>query len=178
MAFFTEDYENSTPVQRVVAGGACILLGAIIMLLGICGAFFDYASLAKIGFNGMTVFCYLIVVICGVLIFARMRYALVVALGASILELVLSFATQMTSTADVSFLGLLKIIVIGCCIFLATSVISLGDEEEEPMPQQPQGPRPNARGQMPPQPQQRAALPPRGFQQGRNNNLRPPQPRR
>ena len=177
MAFFTEDYENSTPVQRVVAGGACVLLGAIIMLLGICGAFFDYASLAKIGFNGMTVFCYFIVVVSGIFIFARMRYALVVALGASILELILSFATQMTSTADVSFLGLLKIVVIGCCIFLATSVISLGDDEADDVPPQPQGPRPNARGQMPPQPQQRAALPPRAMQQ-RNNNLRPPQPRR
>ena len=177
MAFFTEDYENSTPTQRVVAGGACIVLGAIILLLAICGSFFDYASLVKMGFGGWTIPCYFVVMVCGVFIFARARYALVVALCAEFLEIILYFATQMTTSPDVGFLILLKIIVIGCCIYLASSVVTFNDPDDEPIqqPQQFRGPRPNARGQFPPQPQQRPMVP----QRSRNyvQRRQPPQPK-
>lgn len=168
------NYSNSTLTQRMIAVGGCIIGGAIILILGFCGAFGDYETLPKHGYNFWTVPFYAIVVACGFLTLFRFKYAVIAAMLSMIIEIVLFLCVQLSTTPEVGFLIILKIAVMICCLQLAASIVSFSDDDEEEIPQ----PRRHV-GPLPPQPRQslhgQAPMPRNQAPVGRNQ---PPRPRR
>lgn len=141
-----ENYHNASSKQCLVAAGASILGGIIVLILGLMGAFGDYGSLVRMGFGVWTIPCYAIVVLCGLFIFARVKFAVAIALIAAALEIVLYFCTQLSTTPDVGFLVLLKVAVIICLFQLARSIYSFDEDEDDnsnpPPPRRHVGPAP------------------------------------
>lgn len=139
------DYTQSTIGQRSIAVLGNFFGGAIIIVLGILGAFFDYDSLIKYGFDLITIPCYAVVVLSSVLILMRAKYGVLIAIAAELIEMLVYITHQVTSSPDVSFLILLKIAVIVCSTQLAMKIITFSDDPEPPkrpqrqMPQVPQG---------------------------------------
>lgn len=182
------DYEQSTSVQRVVAAASCVIVGGIILILGICGAFGDSETLPKMGFDLSTVVCYSVVVICGFLILARLSYSVIAALIAMIIEIVIYVTHQMSSTPDVGFLVLLKGVAIVGCLQLAIKIVSFSDEPEAPAPRRivdngaPRGRqipnRAGARGAMPNRRNSAARQAPVARTRSNVGRNQPPQPRR
>ncbi|MBQ1925929.1 MAG: hypothetical protein II180_07430 [Proteobacteria bacterium] len=158
-----ENYLNATTGRFAAAAAGCILGGGIIMFLGILGASGDYESLPKAGYNGVTIPFYAIVMISGFLLLFRMRYAILIAIGAEAIEMVCYITKQMSTTPDVGFLILLKFVVIVSCIQLMLQIDSFSEEEEEEAPQQPMPQR------LPPG----APQPRRNVQVGRGQAPRP-----
>ena len=137
-----EDYENAPLVRRMIAVGGCVILGIIVLILAIVAASGESDSLAKAGFSGYTIPFYAIVIICGFLILSRVRYAALIASGASAIELVLYFCVQMSTHPDVPWPVFLKLIVVVCCMQLVILIDSFDEEEEEPpAPARPAGPQ-------------------------------------
>lgn len=125
---FYEKYSDSSLGQRMIAVAGCVIGGAVVLLLGFLGAFADYQSLASYGFGVTTIPFYVVVVICGMGILARIPYTLPVAFGAAMIELVVYFTQQMSTTWDVNFLVLLKLLVIVSCTQLMMTVIKTDDK--------------------------------------------------
>lgn len=128
------DFDQSTPVQRILGAGSCVVIGGIILILGCCGAFGASETLPKMGFDLSTVICYTVVVVSGFLILARLSYSVIVALVAMILEIVIYVCHQMSTTPEVGFLVLLKGVAIVGCLQLAIKIVSFDDEPMEPAP--------------------------------------------
>ena len=175
------DYNNSTLTQRMIAVGGCLFGGAIVLILGLCGAFGDYETLPLYGFNLWTVPFYAIVVACGFLTLFRFKYAVIGAIASIIIEFVLYICVQLSTTPEVGFLILLKLAVLVCCTQLAISIVSFEEDDgEEPVPQ----PRHHA-GALPPQARRNTYQAPVGRNQapvGRNQapvgRFEPPRPKR
>lgn len=155
-----ENYENATTGRFAAAVIGCIVGGIVITILGVLGASGDYQSLPQAGFNGVTIPFYIIVTVCGFLLLLRVRYAILIALGAEAIEMICYITKQMSTTPEVGILILLKLAVIVCCTQLMLQINSFSEEEEEapqqPMPQRlpPGAPQPRrsaqvARGQAP-----------------------------
>ncbi|MBQ9243374.1 MAG: hypothetical protein IJ165_09140 [Proteobacteria bacterium] len=133
-----ENYNNATTGRFAAAVAGCILGGGIIMFLGILGASGDYQSLPQAGYNGLTIPFYALVVISGFLLLFRVRYAILIALGAEAIEMVCYITKQMSTSPDVGILILLKLAVIVCCMQLMLQIDSFSeDDDEEEVPQQP-----------------------------------------
>ncbi|MBR4984759.1 MAG: hypothetical protein IKY83_03335 [Proteobacteria bacterium] len=132
-----ENYGNATPGRFAAAVIGCILGGGIIMFLGILGASGDYQSLPKAGYDGVTIPFYILVMVSGFLLMFRIRYAILIALGAEAIEMVCYITKQMSTTPEVGILILLKLAVIVCCTQLMLQIDSFSEEEEEEAPQQP-----------------------------------------
>ena len=128
----------------MIAAGVSILGGLIVLVLGLMGAFGDYDSLVRMGFGVWTIPCYAIVVLCGLFIFARVKYTAAIGLLAASLEIVLYFCTQLSTTPDVGFLILLKVAVIICLLQLAKSIYSFDEDDSSnpPPPRRHVGPAP------------------------------------
>lgn len=171
------DYSNSTLAQRMIAVGGCIFGGAIILILGICGATGDYETLPKHGFTMMTVPFYAIVVACGFLTLFRFKYAVIAAMLSMIIEVVLFITVQLSTTPDVGFLIILKVAVMICCLQLAASTVSFTDDDEEdvPQPRRHVAPLPPQGRQMQNMPRNQAPMPRNQAPVGRNQ---PPRPKR
>ena len=177
------DFEHSTPVQRIIAAASCVIIGGIILILGIYGAFGDSQELPKMGFNMTTVIFYSIVVLSGFLILARLKYSVIMALGAMILEIVVYVCHQISTHPDVGFLVLLKGVALVGCLQLAIRIVSFSEDEEEPAQRQivdngaPKGRQLPNRGVRPPMPGGRAQAPV-GRNRSNVGRNQPPQPRR
>ncbi len=163
-----EDYENSTLIQRMIAFFGSVVGGIIIAILGVLGATGEYVNLPKYGFDIWTVPCYAIIVICGFLILARVRYATIVGIAAGGLDFICYLCMQLSTTAEVGFLVLLKLGVIVCLLQLGVVIESFTEDAPAPVHRQ-----------LPP------SMAPRGRQIPNRNaarapmqNRRPPQPRR
>ena len=170
-----ENYNNSSLGQRMAAVGGCIIGGAIVLFLGLMGAFGDYETLHKMGINGWTIPFYLVIVVCGFLILMRMRYAAIVAACAGLAEIVCYVCMQLSTTPEVSFLVLLKIAVIFCSAQLCVAIYSFNDEENDeeiPEPRHHVGPQPPQGRQVV---RHQAPLPRNQAPVGRNQ---PPRPKR
>lgn len=181
------DFEQSTPVQRVIAAASCVIIGGIILILGICGAFGDSQELPKMGFNLTTVIFYGIVVLCGFLILARLKFSVLVALFAMVIEIVVYVCHQMSSHPDVGFLVLLKGVALVGCLQLAIKIVSFSEDADEPAPHQiadngaPRGRQLPNRGARPPMPSGRASAGRQAPVARNRSNVgrnQPPQPRR
>ncbi len=147
------NYNNSSLAQRMIAVGGCLFGGAIVLVLGLCGAFGDYETLPLYGFNIWTVPFYALVVACGFLILFRFKYAVIIALSAMVIEFVIYICDQLSTTPEVGFIILLKVAVLVCCLQLGAVIVSFSeddeDEEEAPAPRHHVGPLPPQGRQMP-----------------------------
>ena len=94
------NYELSTIGQRMIAVAGNFLGGALVLILGILGAFFEYENLAKNGFSVITIPCYAVVMFSAFLILARVKYAVLIAVGAELLELLSYITMQVTTTPE------------------------------------------------------------------------------
>ena len=166
-----ECYHDSTLIQRMIAVGGCVIGGGIVLVLGLIGAFGESEALVRMGYGIHTIPCYAIVIACGFLILARVKFAAFIATAAAALEIVFYICVQLSTTPEVGFLILLKIAVIVCLLQLVTRIYSF-EEAENDMPQA----LPRRTGPQPPQGRQRAAVPPRNRQVVNRNQ--PPRPRR
>ena len=137
------NYELSTIGQRMIAVAGNFLGGALVLILGILGAFFEYENLAKNGFSVITIPCYAVVMFSAFLILARVKYAVLIAVGAELLELLSYITMQVTTPPNVSFLILIKVAVIVCSTQLMVKIVSFDDAPPEA--------RPVRRGPQPPQ---------------------------
>ena len=117
-------------------------------LEGILGAFFEYDSLVKEGFSLITIPLYAIVSLSGLLILARVKYAVIIAVGAELIEMMCYITEQVTTTPNVSFLLLIKVAVIVCSLQLMVKIVSVDDNTQQP-PQRPVGPQPPQGRQIP-----------------------------
>ncbi len=140
------NYSNSTIGQRAVAVFGNLLGGAAVVFLGILGAFFDYESLAKEGYSLITIPCYAVVLFTGLLILARVKYAVLIAVAAELIEMMCYVTMQVTTTPTVSFLILIKVAVIVCSTQLMVRIVSYDDTPNPPAQQ-----TPRRLGPMPPQ---------------------------
>lgn len=137
------DYNKSTIVQRAIAFFGCLIGGGIVCLLGIFGEFFEYDSLLKHGYGLFSVIFYAIVVLSAFLILSRVKYAILIAIGAELLEMLFYITNQVSSIANnsVSFLILIKLAVIFSCTQLMVKIVSFDDTPPSSRPKR-QGPRP------------------------------------
>ena len=142
------NYNQSTIGQRAIAVFGNLIGGAVVVLLGILGAFFEYDSLVKEGFSLITIPLYAIVSLSGLLILARVKYAVIIAVGAELIEMMCYITEQVTTTPNVSFLLLIKVDVIVCSLQLMVKIVSVDDNTQQP-PQRPVGPQPPQGRQIP-----------------------------
>lgn len=142
------NYNQSTIGQRAVAVFGNLVGGALVVFLGILGAFFEYDSLVKEGFSIVTIPFYTIVALSGLLILARVKYAVLIAVGAELIEMMFYITEQVTTTPNVSFLLLVKVAVIVCSLQLMVKIVSFDDNPPQP-PRRPMGPQPPQARQIP-----------------------------
>lgn len=145
------DYRKSTIGQRAVASFGSMIGGAIVVLLGILGEFFEYDSLVKNGYSLVTIVCYAVVMFSGLLVLARVKYAVLIAVAAELIEMMFYITVQVSTTPNVGFLLLVKVAVILCSTQLMVKIVSFDETPHSPSPARRQG-----------------ALPPQGRQSVQN----------
>lgn len=129
-----ENYHNSTMGQRMIAVGGCVLGGIVVLILGLLGAFGEYESLVRMGYGIWTIPCYAIVIACGFLILARVKYVAFIATLAAAIEIVFYVCLQLSTTPDVGFLILLKVAVLVCQLQLVSRIYSIDEDDDNPPP--------------------------------------------
>lgn len=136
-----ENYRDSTLAQRMIAVGGCVLGGIIVLILGLMGAFGEYESLVRMGYGIWTIPCYAIVIACGFLILARVKYTAFIATLAAAVEIVFYICLQLSTTPEVGFLILLKVAVLVCLLQLVSRIYTFDENDDAPPPpRRPVGP--------------------------------------
>lgn len=138
---YTENYANSNLANRMIAVAGCVLGGAFVMLLANLGAFADYTSLSRAGFNLKTIPFYAIIILCGVGILFRIRYVAAAAFVLNMVEMAVDITTYLQTTTGMNGFFILKIGITVCIVQLLT-VIAKFDDSEPKQPSRRQGPPP------------------------------------
>ncbi|MFA5624911.1 MAG: hypothetical protein WC966_07640 [Bradymonadales bacterium] len=146
---YSEDYSNSRLANRMIAVAGCVIGGAIVMFLASLGAFAEYETLNRAGYNLKTLPVYGLIILCGVGILFRVRYAAAAAFVLNMLEMAVDITTYLQATTGMNGFFILKIGVTVCIVQLLTVIASFDDSKPEP-PQRRRGPAPPRGRYVPP----------------------------